>query len=99
MSELELIQKVIVLETEFKNHAILDLKNQEEIIRSLAELKMGIGMRVEQAGKDIAVLYEKTKDASEKISALEKAKAWFVMSIIGAFIASIWSMVIGGKRP
>lgn len=97
-SDKEIYQRVSILETELKNLVRQYQNNQEEILRSLGELKVGIGTRVEQAGKDIAVLYEKSDDASKRVDSLENAKTWVIVSIIGAFLTGLLNLLLGGKK-
>ena len=65
------------------------------------DFKQGMGSRLEQNGKDIAVIIaqnkvcddeRKTYAKATELEKLERAKNWFVMTIIAGFVALIYSL-------
>ena len=83
---LELAQRISVVETQFKAIEIYC----QGILKSQDDLKQGLALRVEQGGKDIAVLKKEVQD-------LEDTKKWVVSGIGAAILAAIGSMIFRNK--
>ena len=60
-----------------------------ELRISFDQFRLGIGSRVEQSGKDIAVL----QTLHERVRAVESAIRWLVGLMVGGFVASLWSLI------
>lgn len=94
--DIDILQRLTALEKGFEGHSETVKQNHSNLMLTLTELKQGIGVRVEQAGKDIAVLQESNKGMNYRIKDLESSKKWVVTSIIGAYLAHLAKMVFKG---
>ena len=94
---MEILQRLTAIEIEQKNHNEQDKRDHEEVLRVLNNLTSGLGARVEQAGKDIAVIQSVANNNEKKIESLESSRAYIVMSVIGTFLTSIWAVLLGRK--
>lgn len=95
MSEdmMNVLQRLASLETEFKNHSVQNGINHQETIRTLTELKQGLGIRVEQHGEKLAVLNEVTKVIGKDIDDLKDTRKKVTWAIISSVLLSILSLL------
>ena len=93
----EIIERISILETKLEAHSQISNLNQVAMMNLLNELKQGIGKRVEDDGKDIAVLKNNNISVDKKIESLENSRTWVIVAIIGSFFSAIWALIVGKK--
>ena len=76
MDELEIVQRLTSLEGKI-----------DTVLQVQHDLSQGIGKRVEEDGKEIAVL-------KEQVSSMRTLGSWIIMPAIGAIVVAILAMVL-----
>lgn len=85
----EILSRIVALEVLAEG-----TKNrQEEIVRIVTNVQNGIGLRVEQSGKDIAVIDAHIKSHCKEIDDIKADRKWVITSMAAAFGKILWDML------